>query len=91
DIPLHLSRFFPRHRMSDRSPTPQATLEKAYRAAREFLDYVYIGNIFIEGTEDTRCPSCGETVVERSGYAVRARGKDGACPACGASIKGVWK
>jgi pyruvate formate lyase activating enzyme len=91
DIPLHLSRFFPHYRMSDRPPTPQATLEKVYEAAREFLDYVYIGNIFIEGTEDTRCPACGGTVVERSGYAVRMRGKGGTCPECGVSIKGVWK
>jgi len=91
DIPLHLSRFFPQHRMTDRTPTPQATLEKAYEAAREFLDYVYIGNIFIEGTEDTRCPACGETVVERSGYSVRVRGTGGTCPSCGTSIKGVWK
>ena len=44
DIPLHLSRFFPRHHMLDRPPTP---VERVYRladAAREYLAFVYTGN-----------------------------------------------
>ena len=43
-IPLHLSRFFPRHHMQDRPPTP---VERVYRladAAREYLAFVYTGN-----------------------------------------------
>ena len=91
-IPLHLSRFFPHHRMNDRPPTPQKTLAAAHAAAREFLDYVYVGNILIEGTEDTHCPACGETVIRRKGYSVESRaGPGGTCPACGAAIKGVWE
>ena len=44
EIPLHLSRFFPRHRMTDKPPTP---VERVYRladVAREYLKYVYTGN-----------------------------------------------
>ena len=44
DIPLHLSRFFPRYRMTDLPPTP---VEKVYRLAdeaRAYLTYVYTGN-----------------------------------------------
>ena len=44
DIPLHLSRFFPRYQMQDRPPTP---VERVYRlagTAREHLSYVYAGN-----------------------------------------------
>ena len=44
DIPLHLSRFFPRYRMTDRPPTP---VERVYRLAdeaRAFLAHVYTGN-----------------------------------------------
>ena len=44
DIPLHLSRFFPRWRMADKPPTP---VERVYRladVAGEYLDYVYTGN-----------------------------------------------
>ena len=44
EIPLHLSRFFPRHLMRDMPPTP---VERVYRladVARERLKYVYTGN-----------------------------------------------
>ena len=44
NIPLHLSRFFPRYRMTDRLPTP---VERVYRLAdeaRAYLTYVYTGN-----------------------------------------------
>lgn len=44
DIPLHLSRFFPRHRVSG-APTPIETLEKLGDVARSHLKYVYLGNI----------------------------------------------
>ncbi len=90
DIPLHFSRFFPQYRMEDREPTPPERLRRAYDIASKRLHYVYVGNIFIDGTEDTRCAKCGETVVRRTGYATRAAGRDGRCPKCGAEIKGVW-
>ena len=44
DIPLHLSRFFPRYRMMDKLSTP---VERVYRladVAREYLSFVYTGN-----------------------------------------------
>ena len=44
EIPLHISRFFPRHRMTDREPTD---IRKAYAlvaTARKNLRYVYPGN-----------------------------------------------
>lgn len=44
DIPLHVSRFFPRHRMTDRGPTPVETVCRLADAAREKLHYVYTGN-----------------------------------------------
>ena len=90
EIPLHLSRFFPRFRMEDRPPTPQETLEMAHRVAREYLDYVYVGNIFIEGTENTVCPSCGADAVLRSGYHAELLAAGGICASCGHHIKGVW-
>jgi len=45
DLPLHLSRFFPRHMMTDRPPTPRQTLEGLAQAAREYMKYVYVGNV----------------------------------------------
>ena len=44
DIPLHVSRFFPRHRMQDRPPTPVSTVYRLAEVARERLRYVYTGN-----------------------------------------------
>lgn len=44
DIPLHVSRFFPRHRMTDRPPTPVETVCRLADTARENLHYVYTGN-----------------------------------------------
>ena len=44
EIPLHVSRFFPRFRMTDRDAT---AVKKVYRladTARERLKYVYTGN-----------------------------------------------
>ena len=45
DIPLHLSRFFPRHRMKSTEPTPIETIHRLANVAREHLNYVYTGNI----------------------------------------------
>ena len=44
DIPLHISRFFPRYRMTNRSPTPVETVYRLADVAREQLRYVYTGN-----------------------------------------------
>ena len=44
DIPLHVSRFFPRHRMQDRPPTPVPTVYRLAQVARERLRAVYTGN-----------------------------------------------
>lgn len=44
EIPLHVSRFFPRHQMQDRPPTPVQTVYRLAEVAREQLRYVYTGN-----------------------------------------------
>jgi pyruvate formate lyase activating enzyme len=67
DTPLHLSRYFPRHRM-DLPPTPQASLLQAYEIAREKLQYVYIGNSEAGDKANTYCPSCRALLVRRRGY-----------------------
>jgi pyruvate formate lyase activating enzyme len=90
DIPVHFSRFFPQYRMQDRPPTSRRVLETAYTIAKQKLNYVYIGNIFIEGTEDTYCPSCGEPVIRRAGYSTEVIGPGGTCQQCGTKLKGVW-
>ena len=44
EIPLHLSRFFPRYRMTDKPPTPVERVYWLTDAAREYLSFVYTGN-----------------------------------------------
>lgn len=44
DIPLHVTRFFPRHRMRDANPTPVATVRRLAEVARSRLSRVLIGN-----------------------------------------------
>ena len=45
EIPLHISRFFPRHHMTDRNPTDINTLYSLVQAAQKHLLYVYPGNV----------------------------------------------
>ena len=46
EAPLHFSRFFPRYKMQDLSPTPVQTLRQAKLIAEEEgLRYVYLGNV----------------------------------------------
>lgn len=80
-LPVHLSRYHPDHKMRARS-TSEDILRRAYELARERLDYVYVGNIHINGTSDTLCPSCGAVVVERTGFGAASRTRDGRCPSC---------
>jgi pyruvate formate lyase activating enzyme len=45
EIPLHITRFFPRYKMLDRKPTERAEILKLVGIARQQLKYVYPGNI----------------------------------------------
>ncbi len=69
DTPLHFSRFYPNHRLTDVKPTPVSTLEKAYNIARKAgMKWVYVGNVPGHRNESTYCPKCGEVVIKREGY-----------------------
>jgi pyruvate formate lyase activating enzyme len=88
DIPWHVSRFHPAHRMLDVPPTPVATVELAVRVGREQgLRYVYAGNLPGHESESTLCPSCGAVAIERQGFRMVRNGIiDGSCSHCGAKL-----
>jgi pyruvate formate lyase activating enzyme len=90
-IPWHVSRFFPSHQMADRDPTPIETLRKARNTGLDVgLQFVYVGNLPGE-SESTQCPTCGTTVIERSGFlAKHVRLDEGICPECKTAIPGRW-
>ncbi|MEP6470411.1 MAG: AmmeMemoRadiSam system radical SAM enzyme, partial [Acidobacteriota bacterium] len=82
------------YKMTDRGATPAATLLRAAEiGAEEGLRYVYAGNLPGQTGkwENTRCPECGETVIERIGFRVRRNRLDsGSCPRCRTPIPGRW-
>jgi pyruvate formate lyase activating enzyme len=91
ETPWHVSRFHPDYKMYDRGPTPATSLHRAYELGREAgLQYVYVGNMPGARLEDTRCPNCDRTVIERWGFQVRQRQiQTGKCAFCGTVIDGV--
>lgn len=92
DTPLHFSRFYPVHKLQQLPPTPIEVLRSAAEVAHsEGLKYVYIGNVPGNEASDTKCPSCGSTVIARQGYRITMNNLSGGkCKKCGDEIKGVW-
>jgi pyruvate formate lyase activating enzyme len=94
DIPWHVTAFHKDYKMTGPDNTPPETLTRAAEIGRAAgLRYVYAGNLpgATGRLEDTRCPECSATVIERRGFRVlRNRLAGGQCPDCGAAIPGVW-
>ena len=44
-IPLHVTRFFPQFKLTDRGPTPVETVYRLAEVAREKLEHVFVGNV----------------------------------------------
>lgn len=93
DVPFHLLRFFPMYKLANLYPTPAETLMEAGYMARDMgMRYVYIGNMPTGDFDNTKCPKCSETLIERRGYLKPTiHLKDGKCFKCGEKIPGVWK
>src|SRR5262249_56461963 len=73
DVPVHFTAFHPDFKMRDRPPTPPATLARARRIALDNgIRYAYTGNVHDTAGQSTRCPHCGELVLERHRYRLRA-------------------
>ncbi|MEN8224369.1 MAG: AmmeMemoRadiSam system radical SAM enzyme [Bacteroidota bacterium] len=87
DTILHISRFFPTYKLTHK-PTPEKLLLHFYNIAREYLHYVYLGNISSDRGRDTHCPKCGHTLINRTGYSTKITGldKEGRCAKCGEGI-----
>jgi len=89
DVLLHVTRFYPAYRFTDRPPTPLETLVKFWRLARgEGLRYVYVGNVPGHSGEHTYCPGCGRPVIKRYGFEILEWNltDDNRCRFCGTTI-----
>jgi len=95
DIPWHVTAFHRDYKMTGPDDTGAATLVRAAAIGRqEGLRHVYAGNLpgQVGDLEDTRCASCGATVVARHGFRVRAVDLTpaGTCRRCEAPVPGAW-
>lgn len=91
--PLHFDRFHPDYKLTQLSATPIGILTQAREIAfAAGIKYVYIGNVPGLDAQNTICPKCKETVVERRGFTVVQNNvAKGACKKCGEKIPGVWE
>jgi pyruvate formate lyase activating enzyme len=91
DTPWHISRFHPTYRLTDRPPTPLASLLKAREIGLQAgLRYVYTGNVPGEEAENTFCHSCRRLLIERWGFRIRRNAiESGRCPYCDTVVPGV--
>jgi pyruvate formate lyase activating enzyme len=95
DIPWHVTAFHPDYKMTGPAHTPPETLFRAAEIGLAAgLRYVYAGNLpgSTGNLEDTRCPSCGQTLIARRGFQVVRNRLTGAgeCPDCGTPVPGRW-
>lgn len=95
DLPWHITAFHPDYRMNDPEPTGPAHLQRAADIAQQAgLNFVYAGNLpgEVGSLENTYCPKCKATLVERRGFYVKQNRvtPEGKCPDCNAVIPGVW-
>jgi pyruvate formate lyase activating enzyme len=95
DIPWHVTAFHKNYKMTDPADTSPETLRRAAGIGKAAgLHFVYAGNLSgrVGDLESTHCPSCGELLIERSGYHILnyRLTPEGACPSCHASIPGRW-
>ena len=91
ETPWHISRFFPAYKMHNTPPTPVETVCRAKEIGlAEGLRYVYVGNVLDGAHQDTVCPSCGKSLIQRRGLMVLGNCvENGRCPDCGAPVAGV--
>jgi pyruvate formate lyase activating enzyme len=95
DIPWHVTAFHKDYKMTEAPNTEAAQIVRAAEiGAEEGLRYVYAGNApgRVGPWENTYCPKCRETLIDRFGYLVREYRltPGGECPRCGTGIPGVW-
>jgi len=94
DVPMHFTAFHPDWKMTDRPPTPAATLSRARRIALENgIRHAYTGNVHDAAGQSTWCHGCGTLLIERDWYELGAWNltPDGHCGRCGTSVPGVFE
>jgi len=92
DTPWHLTGYYPAYKFRSESyvpPTPVSTLAKARdMGMAEGLRFVYAGNVPGHPYENTCCPCCKQSLIERYGFSITRYdiSPDKSCPHCGEEI-----
>ncbi len=94
-IPWHVTAFHKDYQMTGPANTTAADLVRAAEiGTSEGLHFVYAGNLpgRVGEWENTRCPGCQRTLIERCGYNIRSYKltTESNCPGCGQAIPGIW-
>jgi pyruvate formate lyase activating enzyme len=95
DIPWHVTAFHGDYKMTNpRDTRPEDLLRAVEIGQQSGLRYIYAGNLpgAVGEWENTRCPQCGETAIERNGYMIMGYRltPEGRCPHCRTAIPGRW-
>jgi pyruvate formate lyase activating enzyme len=90
-----VTAFHKDYKMTDPDNTSASDLMRAAEIGRRAgLRYVYAGNLpgEVGDLENTRCATCGEPLIRRSGYRVTEYRitPDGRCPSCFSPVPGRW-
>jgi pyruvate formate lyase activating enzyme len=88
--PWHISKYYPNYQYDASAPTSMRSIQNAVAIGRKAgLKFIYVGNAGVD--LPTRCPGCGEVLIEREGFRPRVNQvKQGHCPFCGTKIPGIW-
>jgi pyruvate formate lyase activating enzyme len=95
DIPWHVTAFHRDYKMRDNQNTSVNLIIRAAEIGyQEGLHFVYAGNIAgsVAEYENTFCPNCNQTLIERMGYLISDYKitEKGCCPKCQTKIPGIW-
>ena len=85
ETPWHISAFSGAisYKMQDIQDTPVEKIHQAYDIGKKAgLKYVYAGNVPGNAAENTYCPKCGELIIERIGFMIDRKDKNGKCGKC---------
>jgi len=83
EIPLHISKYFPRYQLFIEETNEEHLVEIAKKASK-YLKYVYIGNFFHSEFQNTHCPECHHLLIDRLTRTINI--KNGCCEKCNAKI-----
>ncbi|RII35205.1 AmmeMemoRadiSam system radical SAM enzyme [Clostridium chromiireducens] len=84
NIPLHLSRYFPRYKMEN-AATNVEKITNAQNEAEKYLKHVYVGNV--QGVDNnTYCDNCNKLLIKRTGYSTEVFIRGNKCENCGEEI-----